>query len=399
MTQPGLRLLSYLALLPASATELDAVVERAVATNPLLERLPWYACATCGLASAAPRCPACASSHWATEPPSTVDWREDLLRDAALELSHRFRPLLTIVVADLDEHGLLRHPPDADPAVLDVVIDALRLVGPPGIAATSATDCVLVQARQLVAAGAVPALVSEIADRWLHEVAEERYAEISTSTGAAESDVVAAVALLRERTRPFVALPGRAPRSAPTDVVFTLPDPGGPIVAHVADLASVGLGRVSDPLPDSAEARAWAAPHREAADRLFTAVAARSRIVQQVADQLAARQRGFLVGGSAAHVTLRRAELAEALSVHPSTVGRAVAGKVARCPNGRIVPLADFFGARLSTAARVSAALAAHPGATDREIAAWLSRHGGRIARRTVAKYRALLPKLASPLA
>lgn len=389
-TRSGLRFLSYLALLPANAIELDAAAERAVAENPLLERLPWHRCSVCGLATTGDRCPACLTARWPTELEAEEDWREQLFREAALELARPLRPALAAVVAALDEHGLMPVPPDANAVELAEVVATLRLVGPPGIAAISPLECVRVQARSLVAARAAPPLLSQVAEEWLAEVAEERFADIAAATGATESDVIATVRLLRERTRPFVLLPGRAARTAPTDVVYTLTDPGAAPVAHVAESNTVGLGRVQDALPDSAEARAWAAPYRDAADRILAAIDARSRILQRVADELAQRQRAFIVKGPDAHTPLRRNELATALAVHPSTVGRVVADKVARCPDGRVVPLSDFFGTTPSIRQRVTAALTSHPEAADREIAELLSYAGAPIARRTVAKYRAL---------
>lgn len=396
-TRPGLRFLSYLALLPASAVELDAAAERALAENPLLERLPWHRCSACGLATTGDRCPACLTARWPTEPEAEEDWREELLREAALELAQALHPALAAVVTALDEHGLMSVPPDVDAAELAEVVATLRLVGPPGIAAISPLECVRVQARRLVAAGAAPPLLSEVAEEWLAEVADERFADIAAATGAAESDVLATVRLLREGTRPFVLLPGGAARSEPTDVVYTVPGPGAAPVAHVAASNAVGLGRVQDALPDSADARAWAAPYRDAADRLLAAIDARSRMLQRVADELAQRQWAFIVKGPGAHTPLRRNEVATALAVHPSTVGRAVADKVARCPDGRVLPLSDFFGTALSIRQRVTAALTSHPGAADREIAELLSCAGSPIARRTVAKYRALATNPSSP--
>jgi RNA polymerase sigma-54 factor len=395
--RPGLRLLSYLALLPATAVELEAAADRAVADNPFLERRPWRTCPGCGLATTDERCTACGRAHWTTEPESTPDWREELLRDAAAELPTRLRAALDLVVACLDDHGMLTSPPDLPTESTSAVVAGLRLVGPPGIAATSALDCVRVQAGALAAAGIVPGLVADLADRWLPEVAEERFADIAAATGSTERDVIAAAGVLRERTRPFVSLPGRAPRSAPTDVVFTLPDRDGPVVARVAEPASVGLGLVPDALVDDADARAWAAPHRDAAHRLLAAIAARGQMLRRVADELARAQRDFIVDGPAAHRPLLRQDVAATLSVHPSTVGRVVTGKVARCPDGRLVPLGQFFGTVRSTHARVAAAIEAHPHATDRQVAELLALTGRPIARRTVAKYRALGPNLASP--
>ena len=397
-TRPGLRMLSYLALLPAGTVELDAVVERAVAANPLLERLPWRRCPTCGLATTAERCAACSTAHWDSEPVAGADWRSELLRDAAADLPSALHDALEVVVGSLDEHGLLPRPPDVEPEVLALVIGGLRLVGPPGIAARSPVDCVRVQAAALVAAGSAPALVARLAERWLPEVAEELYAEIADAERTTESAVRAGVEALRSRTRPFVSLSGAAPRSAPTDVVFTRPDRDGPVVAHVAGPGSLGVGRVHDLAADTPEARAWVAPHRDAADRLLAAIAARGHMLQRVADELARRQEAFIVEGATMHAPVRRREVAASLAVHASTVGRVVAGKVARCPDGRIVALADFFGAAPSTRVRVAAAMVAHPGATDREVAEILTGTGHAIARRTVAKYRAELANGTSPL-
>lgn len=404
-TRPGQRLLSFLSLLATSAVELDAALERAVADNPLLERRPWRTCATCGLATAADRCAACASAHWEREPEAEVDWRADLVRDAAAELPRSLRTAVDLVVTALDDHGLLSQPPPLEPDVLAAVVGALRVVGPPGIAARSPVDCVRVQAAGLVAAGSVPAVVAVVADGWLPEVADERYADVAAALGTSVDAVREAVDLLRARTRPYVALPGGTTRSAPTDVVFTVAEPDGPVLAHVADAAAAGLVVVRDlldalptgPRDARAEARAWVGPHRDAADRLLAAVAARRHMLQRVADELAVRQRGLLLEGPAAQAPLRRREVAAALDVHPSTVGRVVSGKVARCPDGRLVPLAAFFGATAPTQVRVAAACAARPGATDREVAELLSRTGPPIARRTVAKYRLLAAKDGSP--
>jgi RNA polymerase sigma-54 factor len=394
--RPGLRLLSFLALLPAGAVELDAAIDRAVAENPLLDRVAWRSCRTCGLATVADRCAACATARWEFDPEATVDWRANLLRDAAAELPATLHPILELVVAALDDHGLMPVAPDAPADAVALVVAGLRASGPPGIAAHSRVDCVRVQAAALVADGEVPSLVQEIADHWLAEVAHEGYADVAAATGATEVDVREAVDLLRARTRPYIALEGGALRSAPTDVVFAEPEPGGPLVAHVADAAAVGLVLLPDLVMQTPEARAWVAPHREAAQRLVSAVAARGHMLQRVADELAVRQRNFIVDGPRLHTHLRRQEVAAALGVHPSTIGRVVSGKLARCPDGRHVPLAEFFGGATSTQVRVARVLEEHPGASDRELAELLTRAGDPIARRTVAKYRGLVAKPAS---
>jgi len=88
---------------------------------------------------------------------------------------------------------------------------------------------------------------------------------------------------------------------------------------------------------------------------------------------------------------MTRAKIAEELGVHESTVSRAVAHKAVAFPNGRIVPLLRFFDRSLSVRDVVKEIVSAEKRPlTDDEIVAELGRRGIAIARRTVAKYRAV---------
>jgi RNA polymerase sigma-54 factor len=395
--EPGLRLLSYLALLPAGAVDLEAAIERAVATNPALERTPGRHCAGCGMYGVGERCAACSATARHQDHAAEVDWRDNLVREARLEVPARLQELVAATVEALDDHGFLRRtPPGLDERDLIAVLDALRTVGPPGIAASSPVDCVRVQAERLVSRGEAPSLLATLATDLLESVAEGRHAEIAAAVGAHRDEVEACVAILRERTRPFVLLDGGFARARPTDVVFEVSG-SGTIRAHVADAGALGVRQVLDELPADPEARRWWAPYRDEAGRLLAAINARATMLGRVADLLAEEQAGFIQHGSGHHRPLRRQDVARKLAVHPSTVGRAVQDKAARCPDGRLLPLAAFFGRTTSLLEQVSAVMSAHPDATDAEVAERLTRSGVPIARRTVAKYRALSANAASP--
>jgi RNA polymerase sigma-54 factor len=77
------------------------------------------------------------------------------------------------------------------------------------------------------------------------------------------------------------------------------------------------------------------------------------------------------------------------IGMHESTISRAVAGKYAQIPGGRIVALADFFDGSLKAKALIEEWVSgeSHP-LTDGELVELLSQAGISIARRTVAKYR-----------
>jgi RNA polymerase sigma-54 factor len=87
---------------------------------------------------------------------------------------------------------------------------------------------------------------------------------------------------------------------------------------------------------------------------------------------------------------MTRAEVAELMDVHESTVSRAVAGKSVALPDGRIIPLARFFDRSLPVRDRIKEIIENETKPlTDSAITDILHAEGIDIARRTVAKYRA----------
>ena len=86
---------------------------------------------------------------------------------------------------------------------------------------------------------------------------------------------------------------------------------------------------------------------------------------------------------------LTRADVAQALGLHLSTVSRATAGKYAMLPSGRIVPMAAFYSASGGLADELRRIVAAEDRPlSDEELVGRLRARGYAIARRTVTKYR-----------
>ncbi|SMX46819.1 RNA polymerase factor sigma-54 [Actibacterium lipolyticum] len=141
--------------------------------------------------------------------------------------------------------------------------------------------------------------------------------------------------------------------------------------------------------------------HRAPAEALVNGLAFRAQTLRQVATALVARQQKFFTFGPDHMEPLTRAALAEALNLHPSTVGRALTDK-ALTFNGVVYPLSDFLTSSVGNAdgKRVSAYVVqrkirrlieqedADSTLSDDEITTILKREGVDIARRTVAKYR-----------
>jgi RNA polymerase sigma-54 factor len=77
--------------------------------------------------------------------------------------------------------------------------------------------------------------------------------------------------------------------------------------------------------------------------------------------------------------------------VHESTISRAVANKTVQLPNKKIIPMATFFDRSLSVRAILRKIVDEERHAlNDTEIRKTLESHGIYVARRTIAKYRAM---------
>ena len=114
-------------------------------------------------------------------------------------------------------------------------------------------------------------------------------------------------------------------------------------------------------------------------------------------------QAGFFYSGPGHRAAMSNREIAQALSLHESTVSRAVSGKFFECKWG-VFPLKSLFvrsaGGTQESASfdlvlqRLRELVAAEPpGAaySDQQLASLLTEQGLPVARRTVAKYRQML--------
>lgn len=137
--------------------------------------------------------------------------------------------------------------------------------------------------------------------------------------------------------------------------------------------------------------------------QLRQALAKRGVTLLAIGRYLLARQSSFFFGESPVLLPLSQAELARELKLHPSTISRAIKGKILSTPSGRLMELEEFFSksqgrgesASLSESAlrllllRILSEEKGKEPLSDTAIAKRLSELGIQLARRTVAKYRA----------
>jgi RNA polymerase sigma-54 factor len=113
--------------------------------------------------------------------------------------------------------------------------------------------------------------------------------------------------------------------------------------------------------------------------------------MMRLSSRLAVLQREFILYGDECLKPLTRAILSTELQVHESTISRAVAGKSVQLPNGRIIPLARFFDRSLHIRTALKQIIEQEQAPlSDTELVVLLRRQGYAVARRTVAKYRAM---------
>lgn len=117
----------------------------------------------------------------------------------------------------------------------------------------------------------------------------------------------------------------------------------------------------------------------------------RNHTIQRLMQRIVILQREFILKGEKYIQPITRAQIADELEVHESTISRAVANKAVQMPNGRIIPLSNFFDRSLNvrTVLREMIDAEAYP-LSDSQLAEMLSERGFNVARRTVAKYRSM---------
>jgi RNA polymerase sigma-54 factor len=173
-------------------------------------------------------------------------------------------------------------------------------------------------------------------------------------------------------------------------------DPSGPLLVEVFAPLN-GWLRVNPEFKaavsecNTEDQATWTQAVMEAA-LIAKCVQQRNHTMRRLMEIIATEQQAFIMGGDGDLRPLTRARVAQTLDVHESTISRAVAGKTAALPDGRVVPLAKFFDRSLSMRDRVRLLVEAESKPlTDDQIAEALAGQGLQVARRTVAKYRKML--------
>lgn len=451
-------------LLALSSLELQQMVRTELEANPALESVENTTCISCGAGSNGLYCPVCMQlvspstnpDNSATQDidgntgsgvsdgdydyedyrqrqskgahpdeeefdPLTVvatetDMAEQLLMDLAVSLPEDDYPIAEYLVGNLDEHGFLSCSVNSAARDLDVplerverVLEALQRTGPVGVGARNLRECLLIQLREIRAAG-TPELVpfiEEIVSDYLTELGEHKYTIIAQRLGTTYESIEAVRDFIKKhlQPRPSQEPPrGRSWRS-PSPTRFVIPDVSiqlrdGKLEAEVVETYRFSLrvnslyqqlasenGHNKGGLSDNEREHIRRYVNRT---KLFISnINQRRETIRRITECLISIQEDYILNGVRSLKPLTRAQVAQYLGIHESTVSRATADKYVMLPNKQVIPFSDFFSASLSAkdVIREIITTEARP-ITDKEIVDRLYQQGIRVARRTVTKYR-----------
>ena len=433
-----------MSLLVLSNQELRHRVQEELDRNPALEWVGERVCPSCHrpLHRAGP-CPSCtappsgradgpivflsprSASHFTPrhggdedyadlEPAAPEDLPVHVLQQLAADLQGDERTIAAYILSSLDDEGFLQDPAPivaravhAPLSVVERVLALIQQADPPGLATECPRQALLVQARLLDDGSSLPRTACRVLAEAFEELGRRDYEGIAARLGLPTGQVKRAASFVQKNLNPYPARgywgSGRqAPRADPN--VYHTPDilitrnptlPQGPLMVEIFS-PMPGWLRVN-PLFRQAQSSApeehsdeWD-QHLERASLFVKCMQQRNNTMRRLLEILVTQQQDFIVHGDRFLQPMTRAKIAHELGVHESTVSRAVAHKAVAFPGGRIVPLMRFFDRSLSVRDVVKEIVSGEKRPlTDDQIVAELGRRGIAVARRTVAKYRAV---------
>lgn len=436
-----------MSLLFMTSTELLQTIDVELSNNPALELVRERRCPMCGrrLPPTGP-CPIC-SQPKTQNPDDTIvfisprddfytyngknssysdDLPEDpfssanedlptyVLRQVAPELEKDEREIAAMILTNLDEDGLLaidirdicrfHH---VAPSKVEEVLKKIQRCDPLGVSARNVKEALLTQVDYLSNTSKVPEFVRRAISEAFDLLSKRQYAEAAKQLGTTVQKIKLVAQFISDNLNPFPARANWGNFRQPDEnnpEVFHHPDilitylnnkPGNPLVVEIIT-PSRGTLRINPLFKKALKEQAnenqeeWK-KDLDKASLLIKCIQQRNNTMRQLMEKLVSIQKSFIIQGEMHLEPLTRAQIAEELDVHESTISRAVANKTVQLPNRKIIPMSTFFDRSLSVRAILRKIVEDEKHAlNDTEIRETLERHGIYVARRTIAKYRAM---------
>jgi len=343
-----------------------------------------------------------------------IDLPAFVLRQIAPELAPADRALAIHILNSLDEDGLLTISPleissyhHVPLSRVDNVLALIQRAEPIGVGSPSPQDALLVQLEILSETHTIPTLATQAIEQGMDLLSRRQYSELGRLLGVPTSQAKQIGLFISENLNPY---PARAhwgdihQAKQPDQDAYHVPDVLISTIGEAVDetlvveIISPMAGKLRiNPLFRSAIQHApnekvdeWQSD-LEQANLLIKCLQQRDHTIVRLMKRIATLQRKFILHGDTYLKPITRASLAKVLDVHESTISRAVSTKSVQLPSGRIVPLSKMFDRSLPIRTTLKKIIAEESKPlTDTQLTKMLKGQGYNIARRTVAKYRAM---------
>ena len=282
------------------------------------------------------------------------------------------------------------------------VLERVQVLDPAGVGARSVGECIELQLRQLDPSTPGFETALRIARHHLELVAERELSLLRRELRATEEEIASALALVRScHPRPGATVSAGSAEYVVPDVFVRRTEHGWGVEINPATLPRVRLNQGYASLIGRNASHASMRAQLQEARWLLKSLEIRHETLMKVARSIVERQTAFLEHGEEHMRPMILKDIAEAVTMHESTISRVTSGKNMHTPRG-VFELRYFFSSQVegadgsgtsSTAIRAKIRKLVKdedPEAplSDGRIAEILSTEGIPVARRTVAKYR-----------
>ncbi|MEO9029031.1 MAG: RNA polymerase factor sigma-54 [Ktedonobacteraceae bacterium] len=317
------------------------------------------------------------------------------------------------LVGNLNERGYLESSLPEIAAYLAVplervayVLSQLQTLEPLGIGARDLRECLLIQLQALSEHKQEQALAALLIDRYLDRLGKSQFQELARELKRPEQEIRQAAHYIRSTLNPYPAHSYTSGISTNrSGIAYMRPDitirkgENGYEVELIEEKRyhfRFGQGYHTQPLSHTSdsggvEMQRYVNNQVERARFFIDCIQRRWRTLIRVAELVVEYQSAFLEQGVRYLRPLTRAEVAMRLNLDEGTVSRATANKYALLPNGRLMPISDFFDGSLGVKDILRELIASEQPQhrfSDDELARHMSARGLPMARRTVTKYR-----------
>jgi RNA polymerase sigma-54 factor len=284
---------------------------------------------------------------------------------------------------------------------VEYVLSQLQTLEPLGIGARNLRECLLIQLAAISEQEAPHPLAYTLIDKYLNQLGHNQFHEIARELKVSEQEVRQASLYIRSTLHPFPAhtyradisyiRPGADAGYVRPDITIRRGETGFEVELIEEKRYRFHISAQQSNGTSNDEVQRYMRHSTDQAKFFVDCIQRRWRTLKRVAEQVVVYQREFLEKGIRYLRPLTRAEIARRLNLDEGTVSRATANKYVLLPNGRLIPMSDFFDGSLSVKDVLREMIMAEEPVhrlSDEELARLLTARGIPTARRTVTKYR-----------